>query len=54
MTQAPAGIRGAVAGDLDGIRRADHLAARGDRERAEFLTHSVMLGECQVHIDTAP
>lgn len=50
MTHVPAGIRSAVAGDLDGILRADHLAARGDRERAPFLRHSVELGECQVHI----
>ena len=50
MTQGPTGIRGAVAGDLDGILRADHLAAPDDSERAQFLRHSVELGECQVHI----
>jgi GNAT superfamily N-acetyltransferase len=50
VTQGTTGIRGAVAGDLDGILRADHLAAEGDRDRAEFLRHSVELGECQVHI----
>lgn len=50
MTNVPAGIRSAVAGDLDGILRADHLAAPGDRERAQFLRHSVELGECQVYI----
>lgn len=50
MAQGQAGIRGAVADDLDAILRADHLAARGDRERAEFLRHSVMLGECHVHV----
>ena len=46
----PTGIRCAVADDLDGILRADHLAAQGDRERAEFLRHSLILGECQVHV----
>ena len=51
MRPGQAGIRGAVAGDLDGLLRVDHLAAGGDRERAEFLNHSVMLGECQVHVD---
>ena len=50
MTHGPAAIRGAVADDLEGILRADHLAARGGRERAEFLRHSVMLGECQVYL----
>jgi ribosomal protein S18 acetylase RimI-like enzyme len=50
VTQGPTEIRGAVAGDLDGILRADHLAARDDSERAQFLRHSVELGECQVHM----
>ena len=50
MTQRPAGIRGAVAGDLDGILRADPLAAPDGSERAQFLRHSVELGECQVHL----
>jgi GNAT superfamily N-acetyltransferase len=50
VTNVPAGIRSAVAGDLDGILRADHLAAPDDCERAQFLRHSVELGECQVYI----
>jgi GNAT superfamily N-acetyltransferase len=50
VTLVPAGIRPAVAGDLEGLLRADDLAARGDRERAEFLRHCLMLGECQVHV----
>jgi len=48
MTQPSAGIRCAVADDLDGILRADHLAARGDLERAEFLRSSLMSGQCEV------
>jgi hypothetical protein len=50
MTQPPAGIRCAVADDLDGILRADHVAAQGDPERAEFLRSSLMLGQCQVYV----
>jgi ribosomal protein S18 acetylase RimI-like enzyme len=50
MTQPPAGIRCAVADDLDGILRADHVAAEGNPERAEFLRSSLMLGQCQVHV----
>jgi ribosomal protein S18 acetylase RimI-like enzyme len=46
----PAGIRCAVAEDLDGILRADHVAAQGDPKRAEFLRSSLMLGQCQVHV----
>lgn len=50
MTQPPAGIRCAAADDLDGILRADQLAAQGGRQRAEFLRQCLMLGECQVHV----
>lgn len=50
VTHVPAQIRPAVADDLDGILRADHLAARGDRERAEVLRHCLKLGQCQVHV----
>lgn len=50
MTQPPAGIRCAVAVDLDGILRTDHNAAQGDPERAEFLRSSLTLGQCQVHV----
>ena len=50
MTQPPAGIRCAIADDLDGMLRADHVAAQGDPERAEFLRSSLMLGQCQVHV----
>ena len=50
MTQPPAGIRWAVADDLDGMLRADHVAAQGDPGRAEFLRSSLMLGQCQVHV----
>ena len=50
MTQPPAGIRCAVADDLDGVLRADHVAAQGDPERAEFLRSSLLLGQCQVHV----
>jgi ribosomal protein S18 acetylase RimI-like enzyme len=50
MTQSAAGIHRAVAGDLDGVLRTDHVAARGDSERAEFLRDSLLAGECHVHI----
>jgi ribosomal protein S18 acetylase RimI-like enzyme len=43
--------RRAVAGDLPAILGIDHLAASGDRERAEFLRHAVDLGECRVYVD---
>jgi GNAT superfamily N-acetyltransferase len=42
--------RRAVAGDLPAILRMDHLAASGDRERPEFLRHSLDLGECRVYV----
>ena len=42
--------RRAVAGDLPAILRVDHVAASGDRERAEFLRRSVDLGECRVYV----
>ena len=42
--------RRAVAGDLPAILRIDHLAASGDRQRAEFLRHSLDLGECRVYV----
>jgi GNAT superfamily N-acetyltransferase len=44
-------IRRAVADDIVGILRLDHLAAQGDRERAEFLRRCVGLGDCLVHLD---
>jgi GNAT superfamily N-acetyltransferase len=50
MPQPPDGIRRAVAGDVDGILRTDHIAARGDRERAEFLRVSLLAGHCHVHV----
>jgi len=50
MTQPAAGIRRAVASDLDGILRTDHIAAQGDPERAGLLRSSLMAGECQVHV----
>jgi ribosomal protein S18 acetylase RimI-like enzyme len=50
VTHVPAEIRPAVADDLHRILRADHLAARGDRGRAEFLRHCLKLGQCQVHV----
>jgi ribosomal protein S18 acetylase RimI-like enzyme len=50
VTQVPTGIRCAVADDLDGILCTDYLAARGDRERAEFIRVCLMLGECHVHV----
>lgn len=49
MTQGQAGIRRAVAGDIDTILRIDHLAARGDQGRTGFLRRSVDLGECLVY-----
>jgi ribosomal protein S18 acetylase RimI-like enzyme len=42
--------RRAVAGDLPAILGIDHKAASGDRERAEFLRHSLDLGECLVYV----
>jgi ribosomal protein S18 acetylase RimI-like enzyme len=42
--------RRAVTGDLPAILRIDHLAASGDRERAEFIQHCVGLGECRVYV----
>jgi ribosomal protein S18 acetylase RimI-like enzyme len=42
--------RRAVAGDFPAILGLDHLAASGDRERAEFLRHSVDRGECRVFV----
>ncbi len=50
MTQPTAGIRRAVADDLDGVLRTDHVAAHGDPERAVFLRGSLMAGECHVHV----
>jgi ribosomal protein S18 acetylase RimI-like enzyme len=44
-------IRRATADDIGGILRLDHLAARGDRERAEFLRRCVGLAECLVYLD---
>ena len=42
--------RRAAAGDLPAVLGLDHLAASGDRERTEFLRHSVDRGECQVYV----
>jgi ribosomal protein S18 acetylase RimI-like enzyme len=50
MTQPAAVIRRAVADDLNGIMRIDHIAAQGDPERAEFLRSSLAAGQCDVHI----
>jgi ribosomal protein S18 acetylase RimI-like enzyme len=50
VTQVSAGIRRAIADDLDGILRADHRAAAGNHERVEFLNRCLMLGQCQVHV----
>lgn len=51
MAPGRAEIRRATADDIGGILRLDHLAARGDRERAEFLRRCVGLGECLVYLD---
>jgi len=51
VTQGQAEIRRAVAGDIDGILRTDHCAARGDQGRAGFLRRSVAFGECLVCLD---
>ena len=51
MTQGQAQIRPAVADDLRAILRADHLAARGDSDRTEFLRHCLDVGECRVYLD---
>lgn len=50
MTQTVAGIRRAVTEDLDGILGIDHFAARGDRERVDFLRRSVLAGECHIQV----
>jgi GNAT superfamily N-acetyltransferase len=50
MTQPPAGIRRAFAGDLNSILRIDHIAAQGDHERTEFLRSALMAGQCHVHV----
>ena len=44
-------VRRAVATDISGILRVDHLAARGDRERIDFLQRCVDLGESLVYLD---
>jgi ribosomal protein S18 acetylase RimI-like enzyme len=44
-------IRRAVAVDLDGILRTDGRASREDQVRADFLRHSLDLGECLVCLD---
>ncbi len=51
MTQWQAGIRRAVAEDLDGILRADHRATPGDQGRADFLKRCLDLGECLIYLD---
>jgi ribosomal protein S18 acetylase RimI-like enzyme len=50
VTQPQPGIRRALAGDLDGVLRIDHVAAQGDQERAESLYSSLMAGQCHVHV----
>jgi GNAT superfamily N-acetyltransferase len=49
VTEGQAGIRRAVADDVDGILRIDHRAAGGDQDRADFLRRSLALGECLVY-----
>ena len=51
MTQGQAGIRRAVADDLDGILRADHRATPGGQSRADFLKRCLDLGECLIYLD---
>jgi GNAT superfamily N-acetyltransferase len=51
VTEGQGEIRRAVAGDIDGILRTDQLAAREDPGRADFLRHSLDLGECLVYLD---
>lgn len=50
VTLVPGEVRPAIARDLDGILRCDPLAARGDRERAEFIWRALARGECHVHV----
>jgi hypothetical protein len=50
VSQAPARTRRAIAGDVPAILRIDHVAASGDRQRAESLQHSVDLGEGLVYV----
>jgi ribosomal protein S18 acetylase RimI-like enzyme len=51
VTQRQAEIRRAVAGDIDGILRTDHHAARGGQDREDFLRRCLDLGECLVYLD---
>jgi GNAT superfamily N-acetyltransferase len=51
VTQGQVQIRRAVVDDIGGILRVDHVVARGDQERAEFLRRCVDLGECLVYLD---
>ena len=51
MTQEKCEIRRAVAGDIDGILRTDHRAARGGQGRDGFLRRCLDLGECLVCLD---
>jgi GNAT superfamily N-acetyltransferase len=51
VTQGQSEIRRAVAGDIDGILRIDHHAARADPGRPGFLRRSLDLGECLVYLD---
>jgi ribosomal protein S18 acetylase RimI-like enzyme len=50
VTHVPGEARLAAARDLDGMLRCDPLAARGDRERADFIRQALARGECQVHV----
>jgi len=51
VTRSQAEIRRAVAGDIDGILRTDHHAARGGQNRDDFLRRCLDLGECLVYLD---
>jgi GNAT superfamily N-acetyltransferase len=50
VTDTFSNIRAAVPGDIDDILKVDHLAARRDLERAEYLRRTVRSGECLVHL----
>jgi GNAT superfamily N-acetyltransferase len=47
----PGEVRRADADDVGGILALDQFASSTDHGRAEFLRHSVDLGECLVHLD---
>ncbi len=50
VAESSSGIRAAVPGDIGEILKVDHLAARADLERAEYLRQRVRSGECLVHL----